>query len=237
MPGRHEIDETQEIYYPAVMKAIVATGFQGFVAQEFIPTSCRSPGLAAARGADLRRGIRRMRYGDSPYFLVSDGNGIIGRRRGRRRKTSWRRGPAKSTPWWPRGHIRPIGSRSRPISDAEWFRDAKFGIYTHWGPVTVGAEHMKNSGGEWYGQQMYLKEERRFPVPSVSDSASRTRSATRTLSRLFTAEKFDAEAWAKLFARSGPSSPARWPPITTTSPSGTRKSRRWNRRAMGPNAT
>ncbi|MEZ0542889.1 hydroxypyruvate isomerase family protein [Fibrella arboris] len=36
-PGRNEIDETQEIYYPAVMKAIVATGFKGYVAQEFIP--------------------------------------------------------------------------------------------------------------------------------------------------------------------------------------------------------
>ena len=37
-PGRHEIDETQELYYPAVMRAIKATGFTGFVAQEFIPT-------------------------------------------------------------------------------------------------------------------------------------------------------------------------------------------------------
>ncbi len=37
-PGRHEIDETQELFYPAIMKAIVATGFKGHVAQEFIPT-------------------------------------------------------------------------------------------------------------------------------------------------------------------------------------------------------
>ncbi|SFC31921.1 hydroxypyruvate isomerase family protein [Spirosoma endophyticum] len=36
-PGRNEIDETQELYYPAIMKAIVDTGFKGFVAQEFIP--------------------------------------------------------------------------------------------------------------------------------------------------------------------------------------------------------
>ena len=36
-PGRHEIDETQEIYYPAVMRAIVETGYQGFVGQEFVP--------------------------------------------------------------------------------------------------------------------------------------------------------------------------------------------------------
>ena len=38
VPGRHEIDETQELYYPAIMKAIVDTGFKGYVAQEFIPS-------------------------------------------------------------------------------------------------------------------------------------------------------------------------------------------------------
>jgi len=37
VPGRHEIDDTQELYYPAVMKAIVETGFKGHVAQEFQP--------------------------------------------------------------------------------------------------------------------------------------------------------------------------------------------------------
>ena len=36
-PGRHEVDDTQELYYPAIMKAIVATGYQGFVGQEFVP--------------------------------------------------------------------------------------------------------------------------------------------------------------------------------------------------------
>jgi hydroxypyruvate isomerase len=37
-PGRNEIDHTQELNYPAIMKAIAETGFQGYVAQEFIPT-------------------------------------------------------------------------------------------------------------------------------------------------------------------------------------------------------
>jgi hydroxypyruvate isomerase len=37
VPGRAEIDDSQEINYPAVMKAIVETGFKGFCAQEFIP--------------------------------------------------------------------------------------------------------------------------------------------------------------------------------------------------------
>jgi hydroxypyruvate isomerase len=37
-PGRGELDETQEINYPAVMRAILDTGYEGYVAQEFIPT-------------------------------------------------------------------------------------------------------------------------------------------------------------------------------------------------------
>ena len=37
VPGRHEIDDTQELNYAAIMKAILATGFKGFVAQEFLP--------------------------------------------------------------------------------------------------------------------------------------------------------------------------------------------------------
>jgi hydroxypyruvate isomerase len=38
VPGRHEIDDNQELFYPAIMKAILATGYKGYVAQEFIPT-------------------------------------------------------------------------------------------------------------------------------------------------------------------------------------------------------
>ncbi len=38
VPGRNEINETQELFYPAIMRAIVETGFEGYVAQEFVPT-------------------------------------------------------------------------------------------------------------------------------------------------------------------------------------------------------
>jgi len=37
VPGRGEIDDSQEIHYPAVMNAILKTGYKGFVAQEFVP--------------------------------------------------------------------------------------------------------------------------------------------------------------------------------------------------------
>ena len=39
VPGRHEIDETQELFYPAIMQAILKIGFKGYVAQEFIPAA------------------------------------------------------------------------------------------------------------------------------------------------------------------------------------------------------
>ncbi len=51
VPGRAEIDETQELNYPAIMKAIVDTGFKGFVAQEFIP---KRPDVLAS----LKQGVR-----------------------------------------------------------------------------------------------------------------------------------------------------------------------------------
>ena len=38
VPGRNEIDDTQEINYPPIMRAIVATGYTGYVGQEFLPT-------------------------------------------------------------------------------------------------------------------------------------------------------------------------------------------------------
>lgn len=37
VPGRNEIDDTQELNYPAIMRAIVETGYKGYVAHEFIP--------------------------------------------------------------------------------------------------------------------------------------------------------------------------------------------------------
>jgi hydroxypyruvate isomerase len=51
VPGRHEIDGSQEINYAAVMEAILATGYQGFVAQEFIPAQ-------ADKLASLRAGVK-----------------------------------------------------------------------------------------------------------------------------------------------------------------------------------
>jgi hydroxypyruvate isomerase len=47
-PGRHEIDDSQELNYAAIMREIAATGFGGFVAQEFLPTRDPLQSLADA---------------------------------------------------------------------------------------------------------------------------------------------------------------------------------------------
>jgi hydroxypyruvate isomerase len=51
VPGRHEIDESQELYYPAIMRAIIETGYKGHVAQEFIPA-------AEDKTASLRKAVQ-----------------------------------------------------------------------------------------------------------------------------------------------------------------------------------
>jgi hydroxypyruvate isomerase len=48
MPGRKEIDNTQEIYYPAVVKAIIDSGYKGYLGQEFVPTPKDKEGMLAS---------------------------------------------------------------------------------------------------------------------------------------------------------------------------------------------
>jgi hydroxypyruvate isomerase len=48
-PGRHELDETQELHYPAILRAIRATGYTGYVTHEFIPRGEPVAALHAAR--------------------------------------------------------------------------------------------------------------------------------------------------------------------------------------------
>jgi hydroxypyruvate isomerase len=50
VPGRHELDENQELFYPAIIRAIMDTGYQGYLGQEFVP---RGPDPLAA----LRAGV------------------------------------------------------------------------------------------------------------------------------------------------------------------------------------
>jgi hydroxypyruvate isomerase len=51
VPGRHELDDTQEVQWDGVMRGIVASGFQGYVAHEFVPT--RDPLVSLRQAVDL----------------------------------------------------------------------------------------------------------------------------------------------------------------------------------------
>jgi alpha-L-fucosidase len=86
--------------------------------------------------------------------------------------------------------------------DPVWFQDAKFGIYTHWGPVTVGSENCPSDDSQWYGMRMY---EPRSPVFNFHKEhfGDQKRVGYKDIIPLFKAEKFNADAWADLFARSG----------------------------------
>lgn len=81
----------------------------------------------------------------------------------------------------------------------KWFRDAKFGIYFHWGVYS------KIGRGEWYPRQMYEekdagwgKDEREYHIATYGADVH-----YHDFIKDFTAEHFDAKEWAKLFKASG----------------------------------
>lgn len=87
----------------------------------------------------------------------------------------------------------------------DWFRDAKFGIYFHWGVYSVPA-----FGSEWYPRNMYNKNgETRRPGPSaeyrhhVATWGEPTEFGYPDFVPMFKAEKFDADQWAELFLKAG----------------------------------
>jgi alpha-L-fucosidase len=99
------------------------------------------------------------------------------------------------------GPFKPEWQSLKAHKAPEWFRDAKFGIYTHWGPVTVGCEDAPR-GGEWYGREMYLTNNPIFAWHKQKFGDQRT-FGYKDVIPLFTAPKFDPEKWAELFARAG----------------------------------
>jgi hydroxypyruvate isomerase len=51
VPGRHELDDTQEVQWDGVMRAIAGAGFKGYVAHEFLPV--RDPLVSLRAAVDL----------------------------------------------------------------------------------------------------------------------------------------------------------------------------------------
>jgi alpha-L-fucosidase len=79
----------------------------------------------------------------------------------------------------------------------EWYLDAKFGIFIHWGVYSVPA-----FGSEWYPRRMYQKEDKVF-AHHLENYGPQKDFGYKDFIPRFKAEKFDAQAWAKLFEQSG----------------------------------
>ncbi|WP_111709778.1 alpha-L-fucosidase [Lutibacter citreus] len=87
----------------------------------------------------------------------------------------------------------------------EWFRDAKLGIYTHWGPVTEALKFEdKLNTGElgWYGMQMYLPGSKGFEYHKKYWGGTE-KTGFKDIIPQFTAKNFDPEEWADLFQMAG----------------------------------
>jgi alpha-L-fucosidase len=79
----------------------------------------------------------------------------------------------------------------------QWYLDAKFGIFIHWGVYSVSA-----FGNEWYPRNMYIQGSKEFNH-HVETYGPHTQFGYKDFIPQFTAEKFDAEQWAELFKASG----------------------------------
>jgi alpha-L-fucosidase len=85
----------------------------------------------------------------------------------------------------------------RPVP--QWFRDAKFGIFIHWGVYAVPGWSSKGQYAEWYQQGLQTND-------SARQKFHRDKFGDRSyydLARDFKAERYDPDEWAKLFERSG----------------------------------
>ncbi|HTK11671.1 MAG TPA: alpha-L-fucosidase [Ktedonobacteraceae bacterium] len=78
-----------------------------------------------------------------------------------------------------------------------WYEDAKFGIFIHWGVYSVPA-----FGNEWYPRNMYLQDRPEFRH-HVETYGPQEKFGYKDFIPLFTAEKFDPDAWASLFKKAG----------------------------------
>ncbi len=79
----------------------------------------------------------------------------------------------------------------------DWYRDAKFGIFIHWGVYSVPA-----FDSEWYPRNMYLPKEAAFKH-HIATFGPQSKFGYKDFIPRFTAERFDARHWAEVFRKSG----------------------------------
>lgn len=79
----------------------------------------------------------------------------------------------------------------------EWYRNAKFGIFIHWGIYSV-----PGFGSEWYSRNMYIKDSGEFKH-HVETYGKHSEFGYKDFIPMFRAENFDPDEWAELFAQAG----------------------------------
>jgi alpha-L-fucosidase len=80
---------------------------------------------------------------------------------------------------------------------ADWYRNAKFGIFIHWGIYSVPA-----FGNEWYPRNMYIQDSSEYKH-HISTYGKQKDFGYKDFIPMFKAEKFNAEEWAQLFQDAG----------------------------------
>jgi len=95
------------------------------------------------------------------------------------------------------GPFRPDWESLRTYKVPEWYMDAKFGIFIHWGVYSVPA-----FGSEWYPRQMYIEKSSEYKH-HIATYGTQDKFGYKDFIPMFKAEKFDPAAWARLFKESG----------------------------------
>jgi len=95
------------------------------------------------------------------------------------------------------GPYRPDWESLEKYEPPEWYKDAKFGIFIHWGVYSVPA-----FGNEWYPRNMYRPESEEYKH-HIATYGPQTKFGYKDFIPMFKAEHFDPAAWARLFKAAG----------------------------------
>jgi alpha-L-fucosidase len=96
-----------------------------------------------------------------------------------------------------KGPFRPDWESLQNYKVSDWYKDAKFGIFIHWGVYSVPA-----FGSEWYPRQMYIKGSAEYRH-HLETYGPQDQFGYKNFIPRFKAEKYDPVAWAKLFKQAG----------------------------------
>ena len=95
------------------------------------------------------------------------------------------------------GPFRPDWESLRKYEPPEWYKDAKFGIFIHWGAYSVPA-----FGNEWYPRNMYNQRSEEYKH-HIATYGSQDKFGYKDFLPMFKADRFDPSAWADLFKKAG----------------------------------